>query len=98
MLEIIQSFINFLLFFLQDASAKLSGKATPPYKHCILDGNESNMMREVFATRPWWSPADKPQSNNLWWGSNGQKIPSWPEKGASHPSIMDGVVAFGRNV
>lgn len=39
------------------------------------------MIREVFASRPWWAECGEGQTRHLWWGANGQKIPAWPAQG-----------------
>jgi hypothetical protein len=57
------------------------GKAKPPYKYSIPNGNEAQMMRDVLASRSWWMECGEGQTRNMWWGANGQKIPVWPAQG-----------------
>jgi hypothetical protein len=47
-----------------------------PFRHLILKGNESVLMREALDRRSWWAPAALEGSSwNLWWGGNGQRFP-----------------------
>ena len=44
----------------------------PLYNATVLRGNESALMHDCLAARPWWRETPEGEAFNLWWGGNGQ--------------------------
>ena len=52
--------------------ARRDSKHRPPYNYTVLSGNNSALITDALATRPWWRPTPEGGTFNLWWGGNGQ--------------------------
>eukprot|EP00891_Asterochloris_glomerata_P009698 jgi/Astpho2/9698/Aster-x0408 len=45
----------------------------PPFRCCVLPGNESVLMGAAMAKRSWWHSVAKGEPCHFWWGGNGQR-------------------------
>lgn len=48
----------------------------PPFRCCVLPGNESVLMGAAMEKRSWWHSVAKGEPCHFWWGGNGQR-PTW---------------------